>query len=49
MKIKVTLLFPFPLYCMGGRTKIEDSEKKKDLRNPILCVAQRSCDFFLFL
>jgi hypothetical protein len=29
MKIKVTPLFPFPLYCMGGRTKIEDSEKKK--------------------
>jgi hypothetical protein len=26
---KVTPLFPFALYCMGGRTKMEDSEKKR--------------------
>jgi hypothetical protein len=49
MKIKVTPIFSFPLYFMGGRTEKEDSKKKKDFRNLFLCVAERSCDFFLFL
>jgi hypothetical protein len=29
MKIKVTPIFSFPLYFMGGRTEKEDSKKKK--------------------
>jgi hypothetical protein len=48
MKIKVTPIFPFPLYFMGGRTENEIL-KKKDFPNLFLYVAERSCDFFLFL
>ena len=47
MKIKVTPISPFPLHFMGGRTEKEDS--KKNFRNLFLCVAERSCNFFLFL
>jgi hypothetical protein len=37
MKIKVTPLFPFALYCMDGRTKIEDSEKNGLSKSIFMC------------
>lgn len=47
MKIKVTPLFPFPLYCMGRRTKIEDSEKKNGPSKSIFMCSAKELRFLL--
>lgn len=45
MKIKVTPIFSFPLYFMGGRTEKEDSKKK--LSKSIFMCSGKELQFLL--
>ena len=47
MKIKVTPIFSFPLYFMGGRTEKEDSKKKKGLLKSIFMCSGKELRFLL--